>query len=391
MRKVIFILLFALIAAVPADAQRRKKTPQLTPEQQEHLELMARMKSATQRIMFIDSVVVDKKTFLSVYNLNPECGRIVSYLDYFKDRRQPNGFVFIPEIEKQCYFSKENNEGIINLYISERIANKWTRPTRLRGINDDRRFTRVNYPFMMGDGSTLYFSADGQGGAGGYDIYVTRYDEESHRFLKPENIGMPFNSEGNDYMYVIDEYDSLGWFATDRNQPEDKVCVYTFVPPIVREIYDAERYTPEQIDSFAVISRIADTWSDPTELRGALQRLRYASVRKRQAVTGRELMFVVNDSITYTRYADFKAEGNAKRYRELMALRDKYHSLNATLERVRNYYSTTAKGDERQELRDEILESEEKSIQMLESIRRMTKDIRNAEIIFLQHGKKTLP
>ena len=380
-------MLFALIATLPADAQRRKKAPQLTPEQQEHQELMARMKSATQRIMFIDSVVVDKKSFLSIYNLNPECGRIVTYNDYFKSRRQPNGFVFIPEIAKQCYFSQENNEGIINLYISERVNNKWTRATRLRGINDDRIFTRVNYPYMMGDGSTLYFSADGKGGAGGYDIYVTRYDEENHRFLKPENIGMPFNSEANDYMYVVDEYDSLGWFATDRNQPEDKVCVYTFVPPLVREIYDAEKYTQEQIDSFAVISRIADTWSDPSELQGALQRLRYASVRKRQAVTGHELLFVVNDSITYTSYADFKAEGNAKRYRELVAMTNKYHSLQATLERVRNYYANSAKGDERLELREEILESEEQSLLIFEDIRRLRKDIRNAEIIFMQHGK----
>ena len=34
---------------------------------------------------------------------------------------------------------------------------------------------------------------------------------------------MPFNSPYNDYMYVIDEYNNLGWFASDRFQPEGKV------------------------------------------------------------------------------------------------------------------------------------------------------------------------
>ena len=32
-------------------------------------------------------------------------------------------------------------------------------------------------------------------------------------YLVPENVGMPFNSPYNDYMYVIDEYNNLGWFA----------------------------------------------------------------------------------------------------------------------------------------------------------------------------------
>ena len=65
---------------------------------------------------------------------------------------------------------------------------------------------------------------------GGYDIYTSTYDKETKRFLTPVNIGMPFNSEADDYMFVIDEYSNTGWFARNRNPPADTVCIYVFVP-----------------------------------------------------------------------------------------------------------------------------------------------------------------
>ena len=82
----------------------------------------------------------------------------------------------------------------MQLYRSEHLENHWTKPQLLKGINDDNQFPRANYPFMMGDGQTLYFAAEGGDGLGGYDIYVTRYDTEEDQFLHPVNIGMPFNS-----------------------------------------------------------------------------------------------------------------------------------------------------------------------------------------------------
>ena len=39
-------------------------------------------------------------------------------------------------------------------------------------------------------------------------------------------------------MYAIDDYNNLGWFASDRYQPEGKVCVYVFVPNESKTTYD---------------------------------------------------------------------------------------------------------------------------------------------------------
>lgn len=111
----------------------------------------------------------------------------------------------------------------MQLYSRIKLINNWSDPEPLNTLNEQGN---VNYPYLMADGVTLYYASDGEGSLGGYDIFVTRYDSESSSYLRPDNIGMPFNSPANDYMYVIDELNNLGWFASDRYQPEDKVCIY---------------------------------------------------------------------------------------------------------------------------------------------------------------------
>ena len=49
-------------------------------------------------------------------------------------------------------------------------------------------------------------------------------------FYIPDNYGLPYNSTANDYFLAIDERNNLGWLISDRYQPEDKVCIYIFVP-----------------------------------------------------------------------------------------------------------------------------------------------------------------
>ena len=158
----LFIALLMLTSS--ADAQRKKKNvrqPVPTAEELKQKEKMDRMTANTAQVMFIDSFVVNKSDFLSRYILNPEAGKLDTYQKIYNTQRQPNAYVYINELGNRCFLSQENNDGAINLYSSERVDNKWTRQTKLRGINDKQEFKRVNYPFMLGDGETLYFAAEG--------------------------------------------------------------------------------------------------------------------------------------------------------------------------------------------------------------------------------------
>lgn len=391
MKRFILPVLLLLIFVSVADAQRKRKTPrikepELTQEELERKEKTDRMIANTAQVMFIDSFVVNKKDFLSRYILNQEAGKIDTYQHLYNTQRQPNAYVNINEIGNRCYLSQENNEGIINLYSSEKVGNKWTRPTKIRGINDQKQFSRVNYPYIMGDGETLYFAAEGPDGVGGYDIYTSSYDKDSKRFLQPVNMGMPFNSEANDYMFVIDEYSNTGWFASDRNQPADTVCVYVFQPYEFRKTYDPEEFTPEQIAGFARIASIADTWGDRQQLSKAVARLQMTRDRSRQKVKGRDFVFVINDNLTYYHLSDFKAPKNVERYHELSTLRARYGKLTKALQNARDYYPTAGK-DEMGELRTQILASEKKQMELYQQIHTTEKTIRNEENNYLTNKK----
>ena len=70
---------------------------------------------------------------------------------------------------------------------------------------------------------------------------VSRFNTALNTWTKPENIGMPFNSGGNDYMYAEDAQAGVGYFATDRFSDSAHVRVYTFVLPERRRyVRDAE-------------------------------------------------------------------------------------------------------------------------------------------------------
>ena len=374
---------FLMLLTLSATAQKRRAAkPKLTPEQIERQAKLERMTENTQRIVFIDSMVIPKKQFLSAYLLSPEVGQVARHQDIFHTQQQPDAFVHVNDLGTRCYLSLAPTDTTMQLYMSDYLDEHWSRPQLLKGINDDNQFQRVNYPFRMGDGQTFYFAAEGGDGLGGYDIYVTRYDAEEGQFLHPVNIGMPFNSEANDYLYIIDEYSNLGWFATDRNQPADTVCVYLFLPPVTRQTYSASGLTLEEIAPYARIDRIEDTWTDEAPRQEAMERLHHVVERKQQKPVVREFTFVVNDDITYTRLADFRAPGSNRLFQELQRLRQQFQQQQQALDKARDHYAQ-AGPDERDKLRSEILASEQAQQQLLRQIHETEKTIRNNEILFL--------
>ena len=388
----LIVILFIMLLAIPTEGQRKrvhkpKREKKISPEEQMRLEKLERMKAAMQKVMIIDSIVVDKDGFLKYYRLSPETGTIKDGDDFFHIKENDGYFVYLNEIGNKCYFSKQETDSTSNLYYRESENMEWSQPTLLAGINDDQQFRHVNYPYMMGDGTTFYFAADGdEEGLGGYDIYMTTYDEDEKHFLRPVNIGMPFNSEANDYLYVIDEYANLGWFVTDRNQEEGKVCIYVFVPSEKRETYSADDYTPEEIDGFAQISSISDTWYDEELYSLALYRLEEIRKAELPKDNSNDISFVINDDITYHQLSEFKIPENLMRYQQLTTLRNRQAMLNQTLDRTREAYAV-AKQEGKKAMADLILSGEQEVLMLHRETHQLEKAIRNAENTFLTKNK----
>lgn len=377
------IAVITLVLLVPLSIQAQKKNVKVAQkpkvvvvEEPQEDPRIVEMREATQQIVFVDSIVVDKNESLSVIRINPETGMLTTYDRFFNSKEHPDGYVFLNEMGNKCYFSNEDNNAQMQLYTSDKLGAEWSSPAQLKGIGDGIR--EANYPFMMADGTTLYFAAKGRESIGGFDIFVTRYDSEDGKFLRPENIGMPFNSEANDYLYVVDELSQIGYFVTDRRQPQGKVCVYTFIPPTSRRTYNLDQYSDQQLRDFAAITSIAKTWGDGEEREAALARAKAIQSDVAQTSAKPMMSFVINDMVTYTSESQFRDPESLTMYRELKDTEKRLAEVKTLLEKSRNFYAR-AKAEDKRVLRIEILDAEKQELQLSSNVRELRKLIRNAE------------
>ena len=379
------ILAIALLLPLSMSAQKRKKrvkkpvveVPQEDPR-------ITSMREMTQQITIIDSIVTDKDQLLSQLLLSDETGRILSSSAFWG--KGDSTTVFVNEMGNKAYFSQPDDSLKQQLCTSDLLGGEWSKPQLLNGISEG--ISETAYPFMLADGLTFYFAGKGEESIGGYDIFMTRYDAHNNSFLKPENIGMPFNSEANDYLFAIDEYAHIGYFVSDRRQPEGKACLYIFIPQSSRKTYDPIVYTPAEIRGFADISSIADTWGNGEERSAALARYQAISINNMKATNTdaqpddnavASLELVINDAHTYSSARDFRSREAAVLYKQLIEARQELLALNEQLEKSRSLYPQAA-GAEKKSLQREILQAETEVIQLNSRIHTLEKETRNAEI-----------
>ena len=91
-KRVLYIILSILLVVCPVWGQRNKRTAAHKAAAVETEtaadRLYATMLPATAKVMFIDSMVVDKASFLSQIPLNKESGRILSYQQFFNSNKK---------------------------------------------------------------------------------------------------------------------------------------------------------------------------------------------------------------------------------------------------------------------------------------------------------------
>lgn len=261
--------------------------------------------NATQRLIFIDSIVTDKEHLLNAIHLNAQAGHILSTKQLLRESTDTTirwgQQAFISALNNTAVFSAGNPK--LQLQTIYRIAQRWSNPTPIAGI--DSTYEAPDYPFLLSDGITLYFSACGEESIGGYDIFVSRYNPDTRHYVKPANLGMPFNSPANDYFYAIDPYTGIGCFATDRRQPKNKVCVYFFIHTEKRESYDPAGITHESLKRFAALHSIRDT-QQGNESAIALFRRHIATTETATSPQDPTFRFVINDNRIANSPQDFR-------------------------------------------------------------------------------------
>ena len=104
--------------------------------------------------------------------------------------------------------------GGYDLYVTHFENNNWTTPINL-GAEINTVFDEVS-PFLSKSGSKLFFSSDRLEGFGGFDIFESNFRPESATWEGTKNVGTPINSPMNDKYFSLSFDGMTAIFSSDR-------------------------------------------------------------------------------------------------------------------------------------------------------------------------------
>ena len=352
--------------------RRDSEALEILDQKRANAERLQRAVNRTEDLQIIDSLVILKSDFLSAYNLSASSGSLMPVQEFFPGRSMTDETLYMNERQDKIYYSEGDAVTGTDLYTMDKLLDTFGNEKRLPGtINKEGSQA---FPFVLSDGMTLYFASTGEPSFGGYDLFVTRYNLTSDSYLNPNQLNMPFNSPFNDYMLAIDEEKGIGWFASDRFQPADSVCIYTFIPnPRVRLL---ESEDEKQMAGRARISSIADTWKEGVDY-GSLRSLAQQKTVLRQEVTG-DFTFVINDRATYHTLSDFRNDRARSIFSQALGFEKQLETLNEELSQKREQF---AGGTTNDIITTSILKLEKESESLFREMERLKIQARNEEII----------
>ncbi|MCM1309556.1 MAG: hypothetical protein NC301_00840 [Bacteroides sp.] len=314
-------------------------------------------------VAIIDSLNVPRADFFEYYRLSPTSGTLVppSELGY-SFRAADETAVYIPEDGTFMIWGGEN--GLVQ---TNRLTDGTWEPAVELGDVLNAGGT-ANYPFLMPDGTTLYYATDGDDSLGGLDLYISVRNRDG--FALPQNMGMPYNSPYDDYMLAIDEFTGAGWFATDRNQLGDSVTIYVFVPSESRVNIDVDA------DDLAERAQIASLTAPLTPSQEALlKKIRKISRRTEIVDNTPDFIFPLTDGRVYTRWSDFRSD-RARRLMENYV--DALEEFDSDTQRLNELRRTYRPGNQKKD--DQILAFEKKLLKSRETLLKLSNQVIEEEL-----------
>lgn len=141
---------------------------------------------------------------------------------------QYQNHAFLTRDGNTIYFTSEakGGKGGNDIYKSTKNSNGvWGTPENL-GEPINTSFDE-EAPFLSQDGLTLYFASKGHPGYGNFDMYKSNF--VNGQWTKPENLGEPINSPGNDLFLLQDSAAATGYFASSRKGGFGDMDIYKII------------------------------------------------------------------------------------------------------------------------------------------------------------------
>src|ERR1035437_6228050 len=80
-------------------------------------------------------------------------------------------------------------------------------------INTDQDEEAV---FIHPNGGILFFSSKGHNSMGGYDIFMSVFDETTKTWTQAENLGSAINTTDDDIYFVLQANGKTGYYASSK-------------------------------------------------------------------------------------------------------------------------------------------------------------------------------
>ena len=258
-----------------------------------------------------------------------------------------SSYVYFPRGSKEVYWAATDEKGVRNIYYSRDLGTMWSSPYKMPFSSSE------NEAFPMVSKGKLYFASRGLYGVGGYDIYVCERTPEG-RWGEPRNMGFPYSSPGDDFLFITSPDGRYSIFASNRDCASDSVCVYVLeyeVMPVSHKVSSVEelqkicKLTPavnlKRVDNKSAMS--ASNVADPNT---ALYTQKSAEVRR---------------------------------------LREEISRLNRELSTLRAFYNNSNPED-KAAMQDKIVKKEARLPGLQSQLVAANKELQKIEMDFLLHG-----
>ena len=144
---------------------------------------------------------------------------------------------------KTLYFSSNRPDGYggYDIYVTQKVGSTWSTPENLGpAINSPGNEVSPHF-----DGQSLFFSSDWHQGLGGLDIF--RAEKREGQFGKLYHLGNGVNSPRDDYSFIFDLQENIGYFTSNRLGGKGREDIYQVSRSTDRvkiNIVDALKKTP---------------------------------------------------------------------------------------------------------------------------------------------------
>lgn len=259
--------------------------------------------------------------------------------------------IYVPDGAGDIYYSAKDEEGIRNIYCTHLSDSLWSVPALI-----NERMTSSSdeiYPMLSPDGQSLYFASKGLYGMGGYDLYVSQWNKETGDWDVPVNMGFPYSSPYDDFLFVNTADGKYSIFASNRGCARDSVTIYVL-----------------EYDGMPVRKAVTEV----DELR-ELADLRPVGNPSRMD----------NSAVSGNGQTDEGTKKYMDKMREVRALRDSVTRFGKNLDRMRSGLSTASE-EEKARLSAEITDKELMLPTLNSALNTAVKELQNIEMDFLANG-----